>query len=129
MSSLFTRIIQGELPCHKVHEDELTFTFLNINPIQLGHLLIVPKKEVDHAIDCDDASYMKVYENAKQIGQALKKATGCDRVGYAVQGFEVPHFHLHLIPMNGPQDFLFENQTPAEPNDLKSMAMKIQELL
>jgi histidine triad (HIT) family protein len=129
MSSIFTKIIQGEIPSHKIYEDELTYCFLNINPINLGHLLIVPKKEENHVLDVDDASYLKVFENAKFIGKALQKATGCDRVGYAVQGFEVPHFHLHLIPMTGPKDFLFENQTPAQVNDLKDITGKIKSFL
>ncbi|MBT4760286.1 MAG: HIT family protein [Bdellovibrionaceae bacterium] len=129
MASIFTKIINGEIPSYKIHEDELTYTFLNINPIQLGHLLIVPKQEVDHIIDADDESYLQVYKNAKIIGKALQKVTSCKRIGYAVQGFEVPHFHLHLIPMLSPEDFLFERQKPADNKDLGNICEKIIEAL
>lgn len=107
MASVFTKIIRGELPCYKVFENELVIAFLSIDPIQPGHTLVVPKKEIDHFMDLEDPHYQAVFAAAKPLAQAIRTATGCKRVGLAVQGFEVPHFHLHLIPMWGTEDFDF----------------------
>lgn len=96
--SVFTRIIRGELPCYKIHEDELTFSFLALDQVNLGHCLVIPKEEVNHWMDAPDPAYTRVHQNAKKIGQAIRLATGCPRVGQIVAGFEVPHYHLHLIP-------------------------------
>jgi len=129
MSSIFTKIINGELPCYKIHEDELTITFLTIQPIQLGHTLIVPKKEVNHFIDADDESFQRVFYNAKKIGKAIHKATGCKRVGAAIVGFEVPHFHYHLIPMYDASDLDFKKAKSRTEEEMKDIQNKITSAL
>ena len=111
MASVFTRIIKGELPSYKIHEDSETYSFLAIPPNTLGHTLVVPKQEIDHFIDVPEALYLRVMERGKLIARALHRAFECQRIGTMVQGFEVPHFHLHLIPMNGPEDMDFARAT------------------
>ena len=125
MASLFTKIINGELPSYKIHEDELTYTFLTIEPIQMGHTLIIPKKEVDHFLDADDESYKQVFANSKKIGKAIQKATGCTRVGLSVLGFEVPHFHLHVVPMYDPTDLDFKKGKGRSEEEMKEIQEKI----
>jgi histidine triad (HIT) family protein len=98
MASLFTKIIQGELPCYKIHEDELTFSFLALDQVNLGHTLVIPKQEINHWFDAPEAAAVAVQLNAQKIAKAIVKATACPRVGTIVAGFEVPHYHLHLIP-------------------------------
>ncbi len=98
MASLFTRIINGELPCYKVHEDEKTISFLALDQVNKGHVLVVPKQEVNHWFDVPADVYTQVGLNAQKIAKAIQKATNCPRVGTLVAGFEVPHYHLHLIP-------------------------------
>ncbi len=98
MASLFTRIINGELPCYKVHEDEKTISFLALDQVNKGHVLVVPKQEVNHWFDVPADVYTQVGLNAQKIAKAIQKATNCPRVGTIVAGFEVPHYHLHLIP-------------------------------
>lgn len=96
--SVFTKLILGELPCYKIHEDELTFSFLALDQVNPGHTLVIPKKEVNHWTEVPAEDYARVHENAQKIGKAILKATSCPRVGQIVAGFEVPHYHLHLIP-------------------------------
>jgi histidine triad (HIT) family protein len=98
MASIFTKIINGELPAYKIFEDDLTIAILALDQVNLGHTLVVPKKEVNHWMDVDQESFIRVQLNAQKIGKAIMKATQCPRVGTIVAGFEVPHFHLHLIP-------------------------------
>ncbi|MGE3760360.1 MAG: HIT family protein, partial [Pseudobdellovibrionaceae bacterium] len=100
--SLFTKIIAGELPCYKIHEDELTFSFLALDQINLGHTLVVPKLEVDHFMEVPPDTATRLFLNSQMIGKAIRKVTECKRVGIIVQGFEVPHTHIHLIPAWGP---------------------------
>lgn len=102
MTSIFTRIIAGEIPSYKVYEDEYLFAFLDIHPLHLGHTLVVPKVEIWHILDMDDTLYTHLMLTAKNIiGPAIQKATNCARLGYSVEGFGVPdHVHLHLIPLN-----------------------------
>lgn len=106
MPSIFTRIINGEIPCYKVAENEHCIAFLDINPLSKGHTLVVPKKEVDYIFDLDDTSYQRLMAFAKQVALAVDKAVPCLRVGVAVIGLEVPHAHIHLIPLHtGSIDF------------------------
>lgn len=107
MPSVFTRIIRGELPCFKVHEDERVIAFLAREAVAPGHTLVVPKKEVDYWVDVESADYQAVFAAARPIGRALQQVTGCRKVGMAVVGIEVPHFHLHLIPLQGIGDLDF----------------------
>ena len=125
MASLFTKIINGELPSYKVYEDDNVFCFLDIFPIHLGHTLIVPKKEVDYFVDLDEPHYSAVFQTAKKIAPALKSATDCVRVGTAVLGFEVPHFHYHLVPMWNLADLDFAKKVKVDPEQLEAMQQKI----
>ena len=100
MASIFTKIVNGEIPCHKIAEDERYFAFLDINPLEKGHTLVIPKKEVDYIFDLDDETYTGLQLYAKKVSKAVKKAIVCKRVAVAVLGLEVPHAHIHLIPMN-----------------------------
>lgn len=107
MPSIFTRIIRGEIPCYKVAESETCFAFLDINPLAKGHTLIVPKKEVDYLFDVKDELYVDLMRFAKKVAIALEKAVPCERIGVTVIGLEVPHAHVHLIPINALNDMNF----------------------
>lgn len=98
MASIFTKIINGELPCYKLHEDNLTLSILTIEPIHLGHSLVIPKEETNHWFEVSDEALFQVQKNAKRLAMAIQKATQCPRVGTITAGFEVPHYHLHLVP-------------------------------
>lgn len=126
MASVFTRIIDGELPCHKVHEDDLTFSFLAVPPNQPGHTLVVPRAEVDHFVDVPEESYARVMANARMIARAMLGALGRSRVGLMVQGFEVPHFHCHLVPMDGPADLDFRNARPMPDGEMRDVRDRIR---
>ncbi|MCK5259557.1 MAG: HIT family protein [Candidatus Omnitrophica bacterium] len=129
MASLFTRIINGEIPCHKICEDENYFAFLEIRPINPGHTLVVPKKEVDYLFDADDECLGGMMVFAKKIAPAIEKAVECKRLGVMVAGLEVPHAHIHLIPITRLGDLNFDNQQPAENDDLARVAEEIREHL
>lgn len=107
MATIFTKIINGEIPCYKIAEDENFFAFLDINPIANGHTLVVPKKEVDYMFDLDDKTLGGLHVFAKKIAFAIEKVVECERIGTAVIGLEVPHTHLHLIPINNIEDINF----------------------
>ena len=109
MSSIFTKIIKGEIPCYKIAEDDRFFAFLDINPLAKGHTLVIPKQEVDYLFDLDDQLLADMNVFAKKIAIAQKKVISCKRVGVAVLGLEVPHAHIHLIPMNSEADVNFSN--------------------
>lgn len=123
MASIFTKIISGELPCYKIHEDETTFSFLALDQVNPGHTLIIPKREVDHWLDCPEPAYTALHRNAQRIGKAIQKATACPRVGQVVAGFEVPHYHLHLIPAWSIPDLDFKRAKRLSADEMK----KIQE--
>lgn len=99
MATIFTRIIQGEIPCYKIYEDENFFAFLDISPLAKGHTLVVPKKEIDYIFDLDENTYTSFFQTAKKIAHAIEAAVPCKRIGVAVVGLEVPHAHIHLIPL------------------------------
>ena len=107
MASIFSRIIAGEIPSHKVAENEKYFAFLDINPLAKGHTLVVPKKEVDYIFDLDDELLAGMLPFAKAIGKSIEKVIPCERIGIAVLGLEVPHCHIHLVPINGIHDLEF----------------------
>jgi len=107
VDSIFTKIIRGEIPCYKVAENEYCFSFLDINPLQKGHVLVVPKTEVDQLFDLDDKTYSELLSYAKTISVAIKKAFPCNRIGMSIIGLEVPHAHIHLIPINEEKDMNF----------------------
>ena len=107
--TIFSRIIAGEIPCYKVAEDDKFFAFLDINPMVKGHTLVVPKQEVDYIFDMEDDEIAQYQVFAKKVAVAIKRAFPCIKVGEAVLGLEVPHAHIHLIPMQSEKDMLFSN--------------------
>jgi len=107
MASIFTKLMRGEFSSYKILEDEKTFSFLTLDQIQLGHTLVVPKIEIDYFIDVPEPYYAAVFRNGQRISKAIQEVTDCKRVGMAVLGWDVPHFHLHLIPMFGTGDLDF----------------------
>lgn len=126
MASIFTRIINGEIPCYKIAEDENYFAFLDINPLAKGHTLVVPKKEVDYLFDVDDTTLAGMMVFAKKVALAIDKAIPCKRVGVAVLGLEVPHAHMHLVPINGGFDIEFSKpKLKLTPEEFKDIAAKI----
>ncbi len=112
MASIFSRIISGEIPSYKVAENEDCYAFLDINPLVKGHTLVVPKKEVDYIFDLDDETYLRLQTFAKKVAAAVYKAVPCKRVGVAVLGMEVPHAHIHLVPLNSEGDMDFRKEKP-----------------
>lgn len=130
MPTIFTRILDGELPGTFVWRDDLCAAFLSINPITRGHTLVVPKSEVDHWIDVDPAEWAHLGEVARMIGQAQQAAFGCERVGLIVAGFEVPHVHIHVLPTNSMSDYSFANAARSvDPADLDAAASEIRQAL
>jgi histidine triad (HIT) family protein len=107
MATIFSRIASGEIPCHKIAEDDLFLAFLDINPLAKGHTLVIPKSETDYIFDLEDELYKDLFQFAKKIGQAIGSAIPCRRVGITVIGLEVPHAHIHLIPINSITDMEF----------------------
>ena len=107
MPSIFSKIVSGELPCHKVAETSEFLAFLDINPLSKGHTLVIPKEETDYLFDVDDTTYNGLMLFAKKVAVAIKKVIDCKRIGIAVVGFEVPHAHIHLAPINGLYDIDF----------------------
>lgn len=115
MASIFSRIIAGEIPCYKVAEDEHNFAFLDINPLAEGHVLVVPKHEVDYIYDLPDAELASLHLFAKKVAVALREAFPCRKVAQVVLGLEVPHAHIHLIPMNKEADVDFRREKLSLP--------------
>jgi histidine triad (HIT) family protein len=123
MASIFTKIVNGEIPSYKITEDDNFYAFLDIFPLAKGHTLVIPKKEVDYLFDLDDETYIGLQAFAKKMAIALKKAIPCKKVGVVVLGLEVPHAHIHLIPMQSEQDVNFANPkkkfTPEEFEEIR----------
>ena len=109
MATIFTKIINGEIPCYKVAENDHYFAFLDINPLKAGHTLVTPKKEVDYLFDIEDECLAGMVIFAKKVAEAIKESYPCNRVGVAVFGLEVPHAHIHLVPMDNMEDMNFKN--------------------
>lgn len=107
MASIFSRIISGEIPCYKVAESESCIAFLDVNPLAKGHVLVVPKKEIDYIFDIDDELYEELFLFAKKLAKAIQKIVPCTKVGMSVIGLEVPHAHIHLVPINNISDLNF----------------------
>ena len=130
MASIFSRIIAGEIPCYKIAEDERYFAFLDINPLTEGHTLVIPKEEKDYLFDYDDETLSGIMLFARRIAEAQKKVIDCQRVGMAVIGLEVPHAHIHLIPIQRESDMLFSNpKKKFTPGQMEAIAAKIREAL
>jgi histidine triad (HIT) family protein len=129
MSSVFTKIINGELPSYKIHEDDLTISILALDQVNLGHVIVIPKQEINHWFDVPAEIYTRVGLNAQLIAKAIIKATGCPRVGTIVAGFEVPHYHLHLIPAWSIPDLDFKRAKRLADDVMKDMQSKIKSYL
>lgn len=126
MASIFSLIAAGQIPSYKVAEDENYYAFLDINPLAKGHTLVIPKKEVDYIFDLDDETYAGLCAFAKKVAVALKKAIPCKRVGVAVLGMEVPHTHIHLVPLQTEADLDFrKKKLELTPEEFKETASKI----
>ncbi len=128
MSSIFTKIVQGEIPSYKIAEDEHYFAFLDISPVAKGHTLVIPKKEVDYLFDLDDETYQGLQLFAKKVAIGLKKAIPCEKVGVLVLGLEVPHAHIHLVPMQNEGDLLnFSQKVKLSTEEFIEIQQKIAE--
>ena len=130
MASIFTKIINGEIPCHKIAEDDKYFAFLDINPVKEGHTLVIPKEEVDYIYDLEDETLAGLNIFAKKVSVAIKKACPCNRVGITVIGLEVPHAHIHLIPISQLNDMSFEKpKMNPSSEELAMVAERIRSFL
>lgn len=130
MPSIFSRIVAGEIPSYKVAEDDRCFAFLDINPVAEGHVLCIPKKEVDYIFDLDDEDYQALMSFVKRVAKGLKKAVPCTKVGEAVLGLEVPHAHVHLIPMQTEGDMDFRRpKLKLTPEQMQDLAKRIAEAI
>lgn len=130
MATIFSRIVAGEIPCHKIAENEEFFAFLDINPLSEGHTLVIPKQEIDYLFDLDDDQLERMIIFAKKVAGALRSAIPCKRVGMAVLGMEVPHAHIHLVPINKESDMNFGNTKLAvSSDDLAKTAGKIRKYI
>jgi histidine triad (HIT) family protein len=126
MASIFTKIINGELPCYKIVEDDHFIAFLDIDPNVKGHTLCVPKKEVDKLLDLDEETYLGLMQFARKVGLAIEKTLICNRVGMSVIGLEVPHVHVHLIPLNEMKDMSFKHKIAMDNEAFIALAKKIK---
>ena len=126
MASIFTRIVQGDIPCYKVAEDERYLAFLDINPLAKGHTLVIPKKETDYIFDLEADEYQGLFLFARKVAHAMKKVIHCERIGVAVLGLEVPHAHIHLVPINGIYDIDFSKpKLILTPEEFTAIAAEI----
>ena len=126
MATIFSRIVAGEIPSYKVAENDKFYAFLDINPLAKGHTLVIPKREVDYFFDLDDEEIAAMQVFAKKVALAIKKAFPCIKVGQAVLGLEVPHAHIHLVPMQSEKDMLFTNpKLQLPPAEFQEVAAKI----
>lgn len=128
MASIFTRIVNGEIPSYKVAENDRFYAFLDINPLQKGHTLVVPRKEVDEFFTMDDDTLSEMIIFAKNVAEKIKKTFPCNRVGMTVIGLEVPHAHIHLIPINAEKDMNFRSpRLTLEPDELAEISKRLRE--
>ena len=125
MASIFSIIVDGSIPCHKVYEDDDCLAFLDINPNSFGHTLCILKREVDYLFDLNDVEYNKLMNFSKKVASGLEKSVTCKRVGLSVVGLEVPHVHVHLIPLNSMSDMDFSKSIQLEKKDFENLALKI----
>lgn len=130
MASIFTKIINGEIPCYKIAETEHCIAFLDVNPLVKGHTLVIPKKEIDYYFDLSDNVLLEVNTLAKQVAKAIEKVIPCKRIGVAVIGLEVPHAHMHLVPLNSIGDINFKSaRVNLTPEEFTKIAESIRENL
>jgi len=126
MPSIFSRIIQGEIPCYKIAEDDENFAFLDINPNSKGHTLCVPKNEIDKLTDLDEESYLSLMRFSRRVALAVEQSVDCLRVGMTVIGLEVPHVHVHIIPLREMGDATFQRKVSLSPEDFETVASRIR---
>ena len=126
MASIFTKIIRGDIPCYKVDESEDCLAFLDINPNSYGHTLCILKKEIDYIFDLSDEEYLSLMKFSKRVALAIKKSVDCERVAMSVVGLEVPHVHVHLIPINNMNDLNFSNNLELKKISFEQVCNKIK---
>jgi histidine triad (HIT) family protein len=130
MASIFTRIIRGEVPCYKVAETEHAIAFLDIRPLTQGHTLVVPKLEVDSVFDLPEAEYAALFDLVRSVAEAQKVSVPCTRIGLSVLGFEVPHAHVHVVPLRSEADLNFANpKLQLEPAEFEEVAARLRRAL
>ncbi|MGP1479786.1 MAG: HIT family protein [Capnocytophaga sp.] len=127
--SIFTKIINGEIPCYKITENEEFIAFLDINPNAKGHTLCVPKQEISYLFDMEDDHYLRLMAFSKKVAKALEKVVPCKRIGVAVVGLEVPHTHVHLIPISEMKEMTFQHKVQMTDDEFKALAEKVHQAL
>ena len=125
MASIFSRIVAGEIPCYKVAETQDFLAFLDVNPVVKGHVLCIPKKEVDYIFDLDDDLFVNLHLFSRRVALGLQKVCPCIKVGQAVVGIDVPHTHIHLMPLNNPGDMNFSHHIQMTSDEMKDLAAQI----
>ena len=129
MSSIFTKIVNGEIPAYKIAEDDRYLAFLDVNPNAKGHTLCIPKQEINKIFDMEEDHYLGLMQFSRKVAKAIEKAVPCKRIGVAVVGLEVPHVHVHLIPLHDMDDMRFQRKVALTKEEFESLAQKIQENL
>ncbi|MFN3752484.1 HIT family protein [Flavobacterium sp.] len=126
MSSIFTKIVNGEIPAYKIAEDDQYLAFLDVNPNAKGHTLCIPKQEIDKIFDMEEAHYLGLIKFSRKVAQAIEKTVPCKRIGVAVVGLEVPHVHVHLIPLHDMDDMRFQRKVSLVKEEFEALAKAIQ---